>query len=146
MELPNALSSLSSTNKRKIHSQKMSYFFSKKAFLIFRKSTLKKFLYFGKWNFLSLILKKFLYFLKRKLFLYFGKRRELFKYKRKIKKLLILSLIMEPNFRFCFSSSERFFHDHIVGFFFFFFTNILKYVYMKTKMIAHINDVLYNEM
>ena len=32
-------------------------------------------LYFGKWNFLALILKNFLYFLKRNLFLYFGKRK-----------------------------------------------------------------------
>ena len=30
---------------------------------------------FGKWNFLALILKDFLYFLKRKLLLYFGKRK-----------------------------------------------------------------------
>ena len=29
----------------------------------------------GKWNFLALIMKNFLYFFKRKLFLYFGKRR-----------------------------------------------------------------------
>ena len=33
------------------------------------------FLYFGKWNFVALILRDSLYFLKRKLFLYFGKRK-----------------------------------------------------------------------
>ena len=32
-------------------------------------------LYFGKWNFPALILRNFLHFLKRKLFLYFGKRK-----------------------------------------------------------------------
>ena len=42
----------------------------------------KKFLYFQKWNFLALILKKFLYSLKRKLFQYFLKRK-LFLYFRK---------------------------------------------------------------
>ena len=35
----------------------------------------KKFLYFGKWNVLALIIRSFLYFLKRKLFLYFGRRK-----------------------------------------------------------------------
>ena len=41
-----------------------------------KKSTPKKnSLYFGKWNFLTLILRNFLYFLNRKLSLYFGKRK-----------------------------------------------------------------------
>ena len=35
----------------------------------------KNSLYFWKWNFLTLILKRYLYFLKRKLFLYFLKRK-----------------------------------------------------------------------
>ena len=42
-----------------------------KNFLYFSKK--RKFLYFGKWNFLALRLKTFLYFLKKKFFLYFGK-------------------------------------------------------------------------
>ena len=45
MGLCSTLLSLSSKNK-KIHSEKISYIFSKKAFLIFRKSTLKKVLIF----------------------------------------------------------------------------------------------------
>ena len=45
MELPSAHLSPSSKNK-KIYFEKNSYIFSKKAFLIFQKSTQKKFLYF----------------------------------------------------------------------------------------------------
>ena len=41
--------------------------------IIFFLENIKKSLYFRKWNFLALILKKFLYFLKRKLFLYLQK-------------------------------------------------------------------------
>ena len=45
MKLPSSLSTQARKIK-KICSQKTSYIFSKKAFLIFRKSTLKNFLYF----------------------------------------------------------------------------------------------------
>ena len=61
MQIPGALFTPSSKNKKK----------TLKKFILFSKK--KKFLYFGKWNFLALKLKNFLYFLKRKFFLYFGK-------------------------------------------------------------------------
>ena len=48
----------------------------------YKKTPEKNSLYFWKWNFLAQILKKFLYFLKRKLFLYSPKRK-LFLYFRK---------------------------------------------------------------
>ena len=53
------LLSSSSKYKKKIHPKKSSYIL----------------LYFGKWNFLTPILRNISYFLKRKIFSYFGKQK-----------------------------------------------------------------------
>ena len=65
MELPSALL-IPSLKSKKIHSERISYIFSKKAFLIFRKFTLDKFLcilIFWEFELSGSNFKKFLYFL-----------------------------------------------------------------------------------